>query len=61
MKSALVAVGFSEWDQLPLILDPTSWYFPYSVVTMLLFAAVAVYGFVTAVGGQLKFKDPVLD
>jgi hypothetical protein len=30
------------------------------VVTMLLFAAVALYGFVISLAGQLKFNDPVL-
>jgi hypothetical protein len=39
----------------------TSWYFPYSVVTMILFAAVAVCGFVISLAGQLKFNDPVLN
>jgi len=57
----LISIGFSEWDNLPLTLDPTSWYFPYAVVSMLLFAAVAIYGFVISLGGQLVFKDPVLD
>jgi hypothetical protein len=26
---------------------------------MLIFAAIAVYGFVVAIGGQALFKDPV--
>ena len=57
----LVAVTFSSFSMLPMTLDPASWYFPYSVLTMLLFAAVAVCGFVICVGGQLTFRDPVLD
>jgi hypothetical protein len=28
---------------------------------MTVFAAITVYGFVLSVGGQLKFRDPVLD
>lgn len=57
----LVGVAFSSWGQFPLTLDPASWYFPYSVVTMLLFAAAVVYGFVISLGGQLKFTDDVFD
>lgn len=41
--------------------NPASWYFPYSAMTMALFAAVAVYGFVISVGGQITFKDSLLD
>ncbi len=57
----LVTVAFSSWNFVPLTLDPGSWYFPLSVVAMLLFAAVAIYGFVISLGGRLKFTDPVLD
>lgn len=57
----LISSLFSEWDRLPLTVDPTSWYFPYAVVTMLLFAAVAIYGFVISLGGRLVFKDLVPD
>ena len=56
-----MAVGFSEWNNFPLTLDPSSWYFPYAVASMLPFVAVAIYGFVISLGGQVVFKDPVLD
>ncbi len=59
--AALMAVGFSEWNNFPLTLDPSSWYFPYAVASMLPFVAVAIYGFVISLGGQVVFKDPVLD
>jgi serine/threonine-protein kinase len=57
----LTLVVFSSWDSFPLTLDTSSWYFPWSVVTMLIFAGVAVYGFVISLGGQSLFKDPLLD
>jgi serine/threonine-protein kinase len=57
----MVAIAFSSWNTFPLTTDPASWYFPYSAMTMMLFAAVAVYGFVVAVGDRLRFKDSVLD
>ncbi len=57
----LVAVFFSSWHRLPMTLDRTSWYFPDSAVTMLVFIRIAMYGFVIAPGGQWKFTDPMLD
>ena len=57
----MVTIAFSSWNLFPLITDPASWYFPYSAITMALFAAVAVYGFVVALGNRLTFKDWVLD
>ena len=35
--------------------------FAYLVITMALFVAIAAYGFVLSTGGQLTFRDPVLD
>ena len=57
----MVTIAFSSWDQVPLTIDPASWYFPYALMSMLVFAAVAVYGFVIALGNRLTFKDWVLD
>jgi hypothetical protein len=37
------------------------WYFGQSVVTMAIFAAIAVCGFALSAGGQMKFRDPVLE
>ncbi len=57
----LVGILFSSWHQFPLTTNPDSWYFPSSVVTMALFAGVAVYAFVVALGGQNLFKGSVFD
>ena len=57
----LTAVVFSSWGSFPLTLDTSSWYFSWSVATMLVFAGVAVYGFVVSLGGQALFKEPFLD
>jgi hypothetical protein len=57
----LVTVFFSSWDRLALTTDPQSWYFGQSVITMAIFVAIAAYGFVLSTGGQLTFRDPVLD
>ena len=57
----MVTIAFSSWDIVPLTTDPASWYFPYSLTSMLLFAALAVYGFVIALGNRLTFRDWVLD
>jgi len=56
-----VTVVFSSWDQMPLSFDPGSWYFPWSVMTMAIFAGVVVYGFVVSLGGQSPFKDPLAE
>ncbi len=57
----LTAVVFSSWRSFPLTLDTSSWYFSWSVATMILFAGVAVYGFVVSLAGQALFKNPLLD
>ncbi len=59
--ACLMAVTFSTWQAFPLTVDPSSWFFPPSVVTMALFAALAVYGFVVSLGGQKVFKDSILE
>jgi serine/threonine-protein kinase len=61
LLALLVLVLFSDWPNIPLTTDPSSWFFPSSIVTMLLFAAVGVYGFVVSLGGQRLFKDQLLD
>jgi hypothetical protein len=50
---------FSSWESLALTADPGSWFFTESALTMTLFAAVAVYGFVVSLGGQRVFKDAI--
>ena len=55
----LTSIVFSSWTPLALTTDPSSWFFPTSVVTMLLFAGLAVYAFVVSLGGQSVFKDSV--
>jgi hypothetical protein len=57
----VATIAFSSFDTLPLTTDPGSWYFAKSVLTMLFFAAMAVYAFALTVGPELTFKDPVLD
>lgn len=57
----MVTIAFSSWEVVPLTIDPASWFFPYSLMSMLLFGALAVYGFVIALGNRLTFKDWVLD
>ncbi len=59
--ACLMAVTFSTWQAFPLTVDPSSWFFPPSVVTMALFGALAVYGFVVSLGGQKVFKDSILE
>ena len=57
--ASVVGILFSQWGYLPITMDPASWYFPWSVVTMLAFAAVAIYGFLISLGGQRLFRDPL--
>jgi len=57
----VATIAFSSFNALPLTTDPGSWYFAKSVLTMLFFAAIAVYAFALTVGPGLTFKDPVLD
>jgi hypothetical protein len=56
-----VGIIFSSWDAIPLTTNPDSWYFGASLMSMLVFAGIAIYGFVVSLGGQKVFKDPVLD
>jgi len=55
----VIAIQFSYWNAIVLTTNPASWIFPSSVMTMLLFAAVAAYGFWTSLGDQKLFKDPI--
>jgi serine/threonine-protein kinase len=61
LLAMLVVVLFSDWPNIPLTMDPSSWFFPSSVVTMVVFAAVGVYGFVISLGGQRLLKEDLLD
>jgi serine/threonine-protein kinase len=55
----IFTIAFSAWGTVPHTTDPSSWYFGGSVATVVLFAAIAVYGFVVSLGGQKLFKDAV--
>jgi hypothetical protein len=44
-----------------ITLDPSSWYFGRTLVTMMVFAAIAIYGFAISVTGRQFFKDSVFD
>jgi serine/threonine-protein kinase len=56
----MVVIVFSAaWGAVPHTTDPSSWYFGGSVATVVLFAAIAVYGFVVSLGGQKLFNDAV--
>jgi hypothetical protein len=44
----------------PLTLDVSRWYFGYSLVVLLLVAALAAWGFRTALAGRPLFKDETL-
>ncbi len=59
--AGLLAIFFSSWPAFALTVDPSSWYFGRSLVTMLVFAAIAVYGFVISLAGRPIFKDSVFD
>jgi serine/threonine-protein kinase len=61
LLAMLVVVLFSDWPNIPLTMNPSSWFFPSSVATMVAFAAVGVYGFVVSLGGQRLFKEDLLD
>jgi hypothetical protein len=59
--TGLVCIVFSSWGSFALTLDPSSWYFGRTLVTMLVFAAIAIYGFAISVTGRQLFKDSVFD
>jgi len=61
LLALLVVVLFTDWPNIPLTTDPSSWFFPSSVATMVAFAAVGLYGFVVSLGGQRLFKEDLLD
>jgi predicted Ser/Thr protein kinase len=56
-----VAIIFSYWDTFGLTTSADSWFFPESALTMLAFAALAVYGFWVSLGGQKIFSDGLLE
>ena len=61
LLACAVLVLFSMWDHVSLTTDVNSWYFASSAITMALFAAIALYGFVVSLGGRVRIMDPALD
>jgi hypothetical protein len=59
---ALIAARMAQLFQgaSALTLDPSRWYFGYSLVVLLLVAALAAWGFRTALAGRPLFKDETL-
>jgi len=45
--------------RLPITLSARSWYFPLSMLTMVLIGGLAVYGFVVALAGRSPFGTAV--
>jgi len=61
LLACAVLVLFSMWNHVSLTTDVNSWYFASSAITMALFAAIALYGFVVSLGGRVRIMDPALD
>ena len=57
----LVMIIFSYWYTFPLTTNASSWFFTESIVTMVLFAAIAGYGFWVSLGGQKVVRDSLLE
>jgi serine/threonine-protein kinase len=55
------ALFFAFPSSFVLTLDPTAWYVGRSILTLLVLAAIAGYGFYISLGGQPLFRDRVLD
>jgi hypothetical protein len=55
----LVGINFSYWYSWVLTTNPSSWFFPGSVMTIAMFMAVAIYGFWISLGEQKVFKDAI--
>ena len=53
---AYVALFFSDvLLRVPMTLDPKAWYFGYSLVVLIILAALATYGFLVSLGGRPAF------
>ena len=57
----IVLMLFSTWEHVSLTTDVNSWDFASSAITLALFTAVAIYGFVVSLGGRIRIIDPALD
>ncbi|HSN67755.1 MAG TPA: hypothetical protein VLV48_00830, partial [Thermoanaerobaculia bacterium] len=51
----------SMYDNFPITLDPTVWYFGQSLLALALVIGLAVFGFVRAMGQHAVFGAPVLE
>jgi hypothetical protein len=58
--ASCVAMLFSLYSRYGLTIDPHSWFFGESILTVGVFAAVAVYGFFVSLGGQKLFGEDLL-
>jgi predicted Ser/Thr protein kinase len=57
----MVTVMFSHWNSFVLTTDFSTWYTGRSLLAVLMFAALAVYGFWISLAGRPLFKDEILD
>jgi hypothetical protein len=57
----MVTVMFSHWGSFVLTTDFSTWYAGRSLLAILVFAALAVYGFWISLAGRPLFKDEILD
>jgi len=57
----MVTVMFSNWDSFVLTTDFSTWYAGRSLLAVLVFAALAIYGFSISLAGRPLFKDEILD
>jgi hypothetical protein len=53
-NATMVIVGFAM-KSLPLTLDTNAWYFGQSLIVLLFISALAIYGFLVALGGRPAF------
>jgi hypothetical protein len=55
----VVATAFASWTALTI--DPDSWYFPHSMLTMAVFGSIVAYGFWVSLGNQKVFQESALE
>ncbi len=55
LSTAVMLLFTDLLTRLPVSLDPSSWYLPLSVFTLLIVGALALYGFVIALAGRSAF------
>ncbi len=61
LSATALTLADIAFDNFPVTLDPTVWYFDRALLALVLVGGLAVFGFIRSLGAQALFGEPVLE